>query len=158
MGAQVALWSPEQQAWLAAMGLGVYHDAAQVDWPPAPAATAAVAQVAFDNVPASVRQPLPGPRPAASVPAPPVFVAQTAPPASAAVAVAPRRGGGSGLLASLPDRLMLALLRASALNPSDPQAQAVMRGWELERLRADPAAKRALWPQLRALRKQRQGR
>ena len=58
----------------------------------------------------------------------------------------------------MPDRLMLALLRASRLDPNDPATQALMASWPLAQLRADPAAKRALWPQLRALRKQRQGR
>ena len=51
------------------------------------------------------------------------------------------------------DRLQLALLRASGLDPSDPAAQAAMAQWPVERLRQDPAAKRAFWPQLRALRK-----
>lgn len=53
---------------------------------------------------------------------------------------------------------MLALLRASGQNPSDPATQALMASWPLDALRADPAAKRALWPQLRALRRQRNER
>ncbi len=53
----------------------------------------------------------------------------------------------------LPDRLQIALLRASGCNPNDPATQALMDSWPLDQLRRDPAAKRALWPQLRALRK-----
>jgi hypothetical protein len=53
----------------------------------------------------------------------------------------------------LPDRLQIALLRASGCNPNDPATQALMDSWPLDQLRQDPAAKRALWPQLRALRK-----
>lgn len=55
----------------------------------------------------------------------------------------------------MPDRLMLALLRAGALNPNDAGTRALMASWPLDALRRDPAAKRALWPQLRSLRKQR---
>ena len=55
--------------------------------------------------------------------------------------------------APLPDRLGLALLRASGLDPSDPGTQALMAQWPLEALRGDGRAKRAFWPQLRALRK-----
>ena len=55
--------------------------------------------------------------------------------------------------APLPDRLGLALLRASGLDPSDPGTQALMAQWPLEALRGDARAKRAFWPQLRALRK-----
>ncbi len=56
----------------------------------------------------------------------------------------------------MPDRLQIALLRASGCNPGDPQTQALMASWPLAELRGNPAAKRALWPQLRALRR-RQG-
>jgi len=53
----------------------------------------------------------------------------------------------------LPDRLQIALLRASGCNPNDPETQALMASWNLDELRRSAAAKRALWPQLRALRK-----
>jgi len=57
----------------------------------------------------------------------------------------------------MPDRLQIALLRASGCSPNDPETRALMDSWPLAELRANPAAKRALWPQLRALRrKQRQ--
>ena len=55
--------------------------------------------------------------------------------------------------APLPDRLGLALLRASGLDPADPDTQARVAQWPLEALRGDGRAKRAFWPQLRALRK-----
>ncbi|HHW4681368.1 MAG TPA: hypothetical protein ACQGQX_07745, partial [Xylella taiwanensis] len=54
----------------------------------------------------------------------------------------------------IPDRLRIALLRACAGNPSDPHIQQIMATWPLAQLRADPDAKRALWPQLRAIRRQ----
>ena len=53
----------------------------------------------------------------------------------------------------LPDRLQLAMLRASGLDPADPAAQELMEQWPVERLRGDGAAKRAFWPRLRALRR-----
>ncbi|MBJ7516859.1 MAG: hypothetical protein JHC82_11795, partial [Stenotrophomonas sp.] len=56
-----------------------------------------------------------------------------------------------------PHRLQIALLRASGCNPNDPQTQALMDSWPLDTLRADPAAKRALWPTLRALRRKGRG-
>jgi hypothetical protein len=73
-------------------------------------------------------------------------VPDTAPTPSAGL---PRRGR-----AGLPDRLQIALLRASGLNPNDAATQTLMATWPLAELRANPRAKRALWPQLRALRKQ----
>ncbi|NZA27063.1 hypothetical protein H0E84_11805 [Luteimonas sp. SJ-92] len=54
---------------------------------------------------------------------------------------------------ALPDDPLLdALLHAAGSRREDPGAAALYRAWQpLSRLR-DPAAKRALWPQLRALR------
>jgi len=53
----------------------------------------------------------------------------------------------------MPDRLQIALLRASGCNPAEPDTQALMASWNLDELRGSAAAKRALWPQLRALRR-----
>lgn len=55
--------------------------------------------------------------------------------------------------APLPDDPLLhALLRAAGRDAGDADAAALCRGWiPTARLR-DPAAKRALWPRLRALR------
>ena len=52
------------------------------------------------------------------------------------------------------DPLAHALLRAAGRGPDSDGAAALLRGLPpLAALRADPAAKRALWPQLRALRR-----
>ncbi len=51
------------------------------------------------------------------------------------------------------DPLLHALLRAAGRDPGAVDAQQLMRSWPATaRLRRDPAAKRALWPSLRALR------
>ena len=145
------LWSSEQHLWLGAMGLTVYAEASSIVWPPAGPARSAPR---FDNVPESALrssrpplEPVPAPR---SVPSP-VLPASPLPPAPDVPA--PRRGRSG--IAGVPDKLMLALLRASGQNPNEPATQALMASWPLEQLRASPAAKRALWPQLRALRRQR---
>jgi len=55
----------------------------------------------------------------------------------------------------LPDKLHFALIRASGCNPNAPDAQALFAQWPSSaELRGNPAAKRALWPVLRALRRQ----
>ena len=52
--------------------------------------------------------------------------------------------------------LARAVLRAAGRDPCDPAAQALMASLPPVRtLRADPAAKRALWPRLRAMRPRR---
>jgi len=52
------------------------------------------------------------------------------------------------------DPLILALLRAAGRTREAADASRIARAWPApERLRRDPAAKRALWPQLRALRR-----
>ena len=54
----------------------------------------------------------------------------------------------------LPDKLHFALIRASGCNPNAPDAAALIAQWPVSAtLRGNAAAKRALWPQLRALRK-----
>lgn len=51
------------------------------------------------------------------------------------------------------DPLLHALLRAAARTVDDDDSQALSRAWmPMTDLRRDPVAKRALWPQLRALR------
>ncbi|MDG2525664.1 alanine acetyltransferase [Stenotrophomonas sp. HITSZ_GD] len=133
-------WSSEQLSWLQALGHVVYLDRDAVVEAPARAIEAAVP-------------------PAAAAPAeraaPPRRQAPVAPDTQAPV-IAPElassgpRRGRSGL----PDRLQIALLRACGLNPNDPSTQTLMATWPLAELRANPRAKRALWPQLRALRRQ----
>ena len=133
------VWSSEQLSWLQALGHTVYLDRAGaadsfVDGPDTTAPPADQAQGA-PMMPATARR----------APAPPA----TEHSGPVAPATAPPRRGRVGL----PDRLQLALLRASGLNPSDPATQAVMDTWPLAELRGNPRAKRALWPQLRALRR-----
>ncbi|WP_369934210.1 alanine acetyltransferase [Xanthomonas tesorieronis] len=156
------LWSAEQHGWLQALGhtlyVGADADLGAVVAQPAPAEgreagaaePAAPAPVSVHAAPAS------SPRAAAPAPAepPPRGRAPAAPaddpqPQRAAPAPAARRAG-----LRLPDRLQIALLRASGRNPNDPATQALMATWPLAELRGNAAAKRALWPQLRALRKQ----
>ncbi len=159
------LWSPAQQAWLQAMGYTVYHDgqlAAELDAalqlsvaeaeaaaaPPAEPTRVGVAppsrEPRAESAPASRQE-----RPAPPRPETPVSAPDTAPAPSR-----PLPGGNARQpVVRLPDRLQIALLRASGCNPNDPATQSLMDSWPLDQLRQDPAAKRALWPQLRALRK-----
>jgi hypothetical protein len=134
------LWSAEQQGWLRALGHAVYLPA---DWPteagaPAVAEAPAARAAAADSVPA--------------VPAP-----RARPPARATIdtpepvrpASTPRMGGGKP-----PDRLHFALIRASGCNPNAPGAAELFAQWPSSaELRGNPAAKRALWPRLRRLRR-----
>lgn len=57
--------------------------------------------------------------------------------------------------AQTPDHpLARALLRAAGRDPAATDAAALLGGWPpAQSLRGDPRAKRALWPQLRALRR-----
>lgn len=148
------LWSPAQQSWLQAMGYTVFVDG-QIEEAPAaapiepsvviaaPTSRAAVAAAADNAVPhtaATPRRSAPASieeRPSAPPPAP----------------ARERASGGRRPAVRMPDRLQIALLRASGCNPSEPDTQALMAGWKLDELRGNAAAKRALWPQLRALRK-----
>jgi hypothetical protein len=139
------VWSPQQQAWLQAMGYTVYLEGGALDAPLVAAAAVPERQSPMaEAAPARPASPAPAPMrraPVGDAPETPVTVATVAAPA--------RRGGGL----RMPDRLQIALLRASGLNPNEPQTRALMDSWPLAELRANPAAKRALWPQLRALRK-----
>lgn len=153
------LWSDDQRDWLQALGHVVYVQAAD-------------AVPALEEEPD--RQPVPADEPVrASMP--PQHAPQAA---SVAAAQAPEHGfrraaaapqapktepapaGGhhaSGFArrpaARLPDRLQIALLRASGCNPNLPETQALIDAWPIAELRGNPQAKRALWPQLRALRR-----
>jgi hypothetical protein len=144
------VWSPQQQAWLQAMGYTVYLEGGALDAPLVAAAPVRDVVASFAEVD-SPAPPKPAPAPA-PVRRAPVSNAPEAPVTTATVAAPARRAGGL----RMPDRLQIALLRASGLNPNEPQTRALMDSWPLSELRADPAAKRALWPQLRALRKRSQ--
>lgn len=153
-----SLWTPAQQSWLQAMGYTVFVDGSVE---PAPAS-----QIDLGAVPAPDRQDTPAPgrdapsrREDASLPmrgnAPsddaPAPQRRNAP--AAETPAAPARPGARRPAVRMPPPLQIALLRASGCNPNDPETQALMAGWKLDELRGNAAAKRALWPQLRALRK-----
>lgn len=150
------LWTSAQQSWLQAMGYTVFVDGS-VEPPAAESAielTAAPADAPVE--PGLARLATPSERTASrarpgstspserTAPPPPPADAGTAPPA---------RAGTRQPAVRLPDRLQIALLRASGCNPNEPETQALMASWNLDELRRSAAAKRALWPQLRALRK-----
>ncbi len=146
--APMPVWSAQQQALLQAMGYTVYIEGGALDAPLAAEALPA-APVAMEIAPAPVRPAAPPPRRESAARAPEAPVTAASPPSASAG----RRSGGL----RMPDRLQIALLRASGCNPNDPQTRTLMDSWPLAELRANPAAKRALWPQLRSLRrKQRQ--
>ncbi|WP_295577469.1 hypothetical protein [Stenotrophomonas maltophilia] len=156
------LWSPAQQAWLQAMGYTVYHDgqlAAELDaaLQLSVAEAAAAAPVEPERASAApARERSAGAAPAPRQQHPPAPRRETpvsAPDTAPAPAGAQPSGSARQPVVRLPDRLQIALLRASGCNPNDPSTQALMDSWPLDQLRRDPAAKRALWPQLRALRK-----
>ncbi len=158
------LWSPAQQAWLQAMGYTVYHDgqlaaeldaALQLSVAEADAAAAASAEPVRAGSASMREQPAEAaPAPHQERPAPTRRETPVSAPDTAPAAARPLPGGNARQpVVRLPDRLQIALLRASGCNPNDPATQALMDSWPLDQLRQDPAAKRALWPQLRALRK-----
>lgn len=133
------LWSAQQQAWLGALGHTLYLPA---DWP-----TEAGQQARVDAADAAPAHP--------TAPSPPRAAARTdRPPRERDVprerTVPPPRAPGS----RLPDRLHFALIRASGCNPNAPGAAELFAQWPTSaQLRGNPAAKRALWPALRKLRR-----
>lgn len=150
MNSEASPWNAEQRRWLQALGHVVLR----------PRGSAEDEQ---DAEPVAMQPGTPAPRPAPGRhPAMPVDAAPVMERASrvpAAPVVEPETMGAAPPRAAarrparLPDRLQLAMLRASGLDPADPAAQAAMAQWPMDRLRGDAAAKRAFWPQLRALRK-----
>ena len=128
------LWSSLQHEWLTALGHTLYVQGAAE----APVAVAAEAPVKPQRETLEAAAPIRRkPEPEA---VPDVRVAAT-----------PRAAS------RLPDRLHFALIRASGCNPNAEDAAAIIARWPpSSELRGNPAAKRALWPQLRALRRQRQ--
>ena len=130
------LWSSQQHEWLTALGHTLYVQGV---------AEAPVVPVVESAAPR--RQPVstsasPSAAPARRAPRPEPGVARVAEPA-------PRRAASR-----LPDKLHFALIRASGCNPNAEDAAAIFAQWPASHeLRGNPAAKRALWPQLRALRR-----
>ena len=128
------LWSSQQHEWLAALGHTLYVQGAAE----APVAVAVVAESA--KPPRETAQPV---APARRRPEPETMAAP------ARVVAAPARAASR-----LPDKLHFALIRASGCNPNAEEAAAIIARWPpSSELRGNPAAKRALWPQLRALRR-----
>ena len=147
-------WSPQQRRWLQALGHAVLRMGGDaVDAAPEIDAAAAPVDQRTGIVAATQTAPVPE-RPSTASP-PPTPVRRPPPPATVDAA-RPDAAAARGAMRRpprLPDRLQLALLRASGLDPSDPAAQETMAQWPVDRLRGDGAAKRAFWPQLRALRR-----
>jgi len=140
MSESSALWSSEQHGWLEALGHTVWVHGAL------PEPVAAPRQVPEQAQARPAREPAAPVRRAPAAPAAPMPVE------AAPRAAAPRRAG-----ARMPDRLHFALIRASGCNPNAPGAAELIASWPAaSALRGDPAAKRALWPRLRALRRQAQ--
>ena len=126
------LWSAQQHEWLKALGHRVYVQGAVAL--PEDKAEEAVAPVR--QSPVAAPPPRRRPEPVASEPARDLPVAPSRP------------------ASRLPDKLHFALIRASGCNPNAPEAAAIMAQWPASaELRGNPAAKRALWPRLRALRR-----
>ncbi|PPT83636.1 alanine acetyltransferase [Xanthomonas arboricola pv. zantedeschiae] len=145
------MWSDLQVSYLQALGHTVYLDRDSVDAAAAPDETSERAPAAA--LPRVERAP------PTSAPAAPPLMRRSAPAAPAdvpqAVTTASSTAQQRRSRVGMPDRLQMALLRASGCNPGDPNTQALMASWPLAELRGNPAAKRALWPQLRALRRRR---
>ena len=131
------LWSSQQHEWLTALGHTLY-------------------------VPGGAEAPLaemPTPQKQVARPATPVAAPdpRRAPPADNVISAPPVRAATPARRANsrLPDKLHFALIRASGCDPNAEGVAQVMAGWPpSSELRGNPAAKRALWPQLRALRRQ----
>lgn len=130
------LWSSQQHEWLAALGHTLY----------VPGSAEAPVTVAAPTIekPAVTRTQAPAATAAAPRRRPEVDDTPTR------IVEAPRRAGSR-----LPDKLHFALIRASGCNPNAEGAAELMAAWpSTSELRGNPAAKRALWPRLRALRRQ----
>lgn len=134
------LWSSQQHEWLTALGHTVYVPGSAE---PAVAVAAPAAPGVSSQAEATRHIPARSP--------------QRRQPQVETIAVAPRAAPSPPRASSrLPDKLHFALVRASGCNPQDPDAAAIIARWpSSSELRGNPAAKRALWPQLRALRRPR---
>ena len=126
------LWSSQQHEWLTALGHILYVQGT---------AEVPVARVLEPAAPHR--------EPASPVQAPARRAPRPEPSTVRAVEPASHRAASR-----LPDKLHFALIRASGCNPNAEDAAAIIAQWPpSHELRGNPAAKRALWPQLRALRR-----
>jgi len=125
------LWSSQQHEWLAALGHTLYVQGAAES--PVAVEAAKPQRETVQPAAAARARPEPAAMPPASVAA---MSARTA--------------------SRLPDKLHFALIRASGCNPNAEDAAAIIARWPpSSELRGNAAAKRALWPHLRALRRPR---
>lgn len=148
------LWSPAQQSWLQAMGYTVFVDGSvEPEAAAVPDVQLSAAPLAESAAPVRQSQPAPAMDAAAPVRRNAPRTVEEGAPGPVPAATPARAGGGRRAAVRMPDRLQIALLRASGCNPAEPDTQALMASWNLDDLRSSAAAKRALWPQLRALRK-----
>jgi len=138
------LWSSQQHEWLAALGHTLYVQGA------AEAPVARSLESAAPRREPALREP--GSREPASPAQAPARRASKPEPAAIRARVA--EPAPSRAASRLPDKLHFALIRASGCNPNAEDAAAIIAQWPpSHELRGNPAAKRALWPQLRALRR-----
>lgn len=141
-------WTAEQQRWLAALGHGVWVQGALPEVEAAmpvetPAPALAPARREFQPKPSPRDLPSPQAGHVVSRPSPAARIETDSAPV-----VPPRRTPSR-----LPDRLHIALIRAAGINPNAPEmAEVIAQLPASAELRGNPAAKRALWPRLRALR------
>ena len=161
----MSLWDPQQREWLEAMGhsLLVLADAGPVDALEDPAPTAAVAApLAAPTVAppaaATPARPVPARREsptAADAPVvfdPPIPAAAPPPKTDRAAKAAALQAARAGAHRQPEGPLLQALLRATGQLPA--AAARTLRELGIDAsLRDDPAAKRALWVRLRALRR-----
>ncbi len=137
------LWTGEQHAWLQALGHTVWVPGRV---PEPEVATAKVQMPEARSARTSGPRDAPAPVARRPVPTAPSTQQEDAPRRAAA----PMRRSG----ARLHDTLRFELIRASGLNPNAAESAAIIASWpDSATLRGNPAAKRALWPMLRALRK-----
>lgn len=147
---QASPWSAEQQGWLAALGYTVWltGEAASAEPEPVEVATRAGAPTVMSETVATPAPAMHAPRREATAPKAPAFDQAPASERPRTPAVRPRPAS------RLPDRLHFALIRASGCNPNAEGASEIFAQWPASsELRGNPAAKRALWPRLRALRR-----
>lgn len=157
------LWTPAQQSWLQAMGYTVFVDGS-VEAAPEPVVELGTipvepgsARLGTDaggpDVAAAGQSPALRPSGPATPPRRNAPTAEESTAPAPAPTSTPARTGTRRPAVRMPPPLQIALLRASGCNPNDPDTQALMASWNLDELRGNAAAKRALWPQLRALRR-----
>ena len=162
----MSLWTVQQHEWLQALGhpvLLLVGDPSLEAPPAPPRAAPAVAGATRPGRPVQVARPSPSIKPISAPDEPtPGTVAGAARTDAAAKKAAleaargARRSARPSLLPS-DDPLLLAILRASGMEATVFEVAAQAWRIDLARLRAEPAAKRGLWQQMRKTRRNRNG-